>query len=44
MKATDQRDKTTMTLWTRKHIPNKDYYYFNEYTMLMNHLNKETLA
>lgn len=29
IKATDLRDKSTVTVWTRKHIPNKDYYYFN---------------
>jgi hypothetical protein len=36
----DLRDKNTISVWNKTHICNKDYYYFNDYTMLLNHLHK----
>jgi hypothetical protein len=40
IKATSAKDNSTITTWTRKHTCNKDYYYFNDYTMALNHINK----
>lgn len=44
VKAVDVRDRSPITVWTRTHANNKDYYYFNDYTMLLNHLSKEILT
>ena len=37
---TDPRTKAVKVLWKKTHESNKDYYYFNDYTFQMNHLNK----
>lgn len=44
VKATDLKDKSVLTVWTRTHSCNRLYYNFNEYTLLLNHLNKRTLS
>jgi hypothetical protein len=34
----------SFTAWTREHVCHQDYYYFNDYTMLLNHLHKKNLS
>ena len=39
--ATDLRNNTMKVIWKKTHESEKDYFFFNDYTMQMNHLNKE---